>query len=501
MTRQSPRTGSPLGWLPVMLICGACGRFDFDQKVTEESKAPAITYPAALHAILGKTELSIAPKVVGEALEFRVSPPLPTGLSLDATTGAISGVATAIEDRQAHVIVASNEHGTATATIHVTALTGAAADILIDGGDDTDGMDATCWSTIANGCTLRAAFDTANHLPGDKQLVLLPAGVYQLARSLSGLKKNLIIAGAGAGETIIRSAAEHGGYPMIFLDNALSLRVEHVAIQNFSSSDGGAVRVSKGKLDVFGASFENNQSDGNSGGVLAIDGGASATFEDTTFVSNRALAGSGWGGVINGAGAGTTITVRRSTGMRNLAQWGSFSHLETGATMLLENSTLAENQALIAGTLASPGGEYTLLNATIVHNEVNASNSAGLYLYSPPARFTMTNTIVAYNLDRDGKQNNCDRRDDLASVVKSTGGNVFGDGAGNCSAALTSTDLANGELKLDDKGLADHGGPTKTVALQPGSAAIDLGTDCPKEDQRGVARAGQTCDAGAFELP
>ncbi len=51
--------------------------------------------------------------------------------------------------------------------------------------------------------------------------------------------------------------------------------------------------------------------------------------------------------------------------------------------------------------------------------------------------------------------------------------------------------------------LADNGGPTETIALVPGSPAIDAadGTNCPPTDQRGITRPqGAGCDIGAFEL-
>jgi len=51
--------------------------------------------------------------------------------------------------------------------------------------------------------------------------------------------------------------------------------------------------------------------------------------------------------------------------------------------------------------------------------------------------------------------------------------------------------------------LADNGGPNKTMALQPGSPAIDAGNNatCPTTDQRGINRPqGSDCDIGAFEL-
>ena len=53
--------------------------------------------------------------------------------------------------------------------------------------------------------------------------------------------------------------------------------------------------------------------------------------------------------------------------------------------------------------------------------------------------------------------------------------------------------------------LQDNGGPTQTMALQPGSPAIDLvptlAAQCQATDQRGVSRpAGGACDAGAYEV-
>jgi LPXTG-site transpeptidase (sortase) family protein len=56
-------------------------------------------------------------------------------------------------------------------------------------------------------------------------------------------------------------------------------------------------------------------------------------------------------------------------------------------------------------------------------------------------------------------------------------------------------------------GLADNGGPTQTMALQPGSPAIDAGdaavcaaTPVGNRDQRGVIRTlGASCDIGAYE--
>jgi hypothetical protein len=75
------------------------------------------------------------------------------------------------------------------------------------------------------------------------------------------------------------------------------------------------------------------------------------------------------------------------------------------------------------------------------------------------------------------------------------GGNLQYPGT-DCEATIPSADPLLGPLQ-------NNVGPTETMALQPGSAAIDAAVDanCPATDQRGVVRPqGPHCDIGAFEL-
>jgi hypothetical protein len=77
------------------------------------------------------------------------------------------------------------------------------------------------------------------------------------------------------------------------------------------------------------------------------------------------------------------------------------------------------------------------------------------------------------------------------------------DGGHNLSFPDTTCPGINGNPKPGP--LQNNGGPTATIALHPGSAAIDKVplTSCPKTDQRGVKRpdaAGTPCDIGAFEF-
>jgi hypothetical protein len=91
-------------------------------------------------------------------------------------------------------------------------------------------------------------------------------------------------------------------------------------------------------------------------------------------------------------------------------------------------------------------------------------------------------------------------------VAASTGGNCSGpisDGGHNLSFGDSSCPGINLDPKLGT--LGNHGGPTQTISLLPGSAAINQvpasGTGCPPIDQRGVQRPqGPKCDIGAYEF-
>ena len=87
------------------------------------------------------------------------------------------------------------------------------------------------------------------------------------------------------------------------------------------------------------------------------------------------------------------------------------------------------------------------------------------------------------------------------------GGDPIIDGGGNLTWPSSDTTCAgvNGDPKLGP--LVDNGGLTRTLALQPGSAAIDAGDDSicaaapiSNTSQNGVTRPyGSHCDIGAFE--
>jgi Ca2+-binding RTX toxin-like protein len=149
--------------------------------------------------------------------------------------------------------------------------------------------------------------------------------------------------------------------------------------------------------------------------------------------------------------------------------------------MEITNTTFSQNQATSgsAGAIRGlAGSTTTIVNATIAGN----SSTSGAGALGSDTSMTLRNSIVADNTGA-----NC------SGTFVSEGGNVVDDAS--CSLSQPSDIQADPGLSP----LADNGGPTQTHAISSGSPAIDRGTGCPAQDQRGVSRS-TPCDSGAFEL-
>lgn len=493
----------------IVAWAGACGRVGYDPVDGDGGGGLTLRYPSdRVDAVVDQTTVALVPTVTGGDPSFTIAPALPLGLVLDPGSGIIAGVPMTTVDELPYTVTATTPRATATFTLVVTALPGSEVDVTADFPDDDGGADAVCFATPAGGCTLRAAVETANRRSGP-QLIRLVAGTYALRDALEDVANDVALVGRGVGATTIQPTAPQPGYGLLRLAGPHRLRLREAAFRDFGPVDGAVVHVTAGTLDADGCAFADNASAG-SGGVVFVAGGATARLTRSTFTGNQSYGGccGGWGGVIDGEDPGTSILVAQCTATDNQSAWGSFAHITSGTTLRLENSTLYGNLATIAGTLATPGGVYTLHNVTIAHNRNTANDSAGIYLHSLPCHYTITNSIVAFNTDGTGAEHNCDRND-LGASITTGGGNLISDGASNCAAYFDApTDRLAADPGLEPGPPADHGGRTATILPTPTSAAVDRGQGdlCPPIDQRGLPRpvarlsATPACDVGAVEL-
>lgn len=162
------------------------------------------------------------------------------------------------------------------------------------------------------------------------------------------------------------------------------------------------------------------------------------------------------------------------------------------------------------------GGALTVANSTIVANtsETHGGGVRAEDIGAEEFSVSIRSSIVAGNEAPDAPD--CVRVDGqgASTAFPSDGYNLVGDPSG-CDFAATTGDRVGVNPGLGP--LADHGGPTETFSLLPGSPALDAipEADCVHDpdgyygsdflepvlaDQRGVARPqGAGCDVGAFE--
>ncbi|MEA2427135.1 MAG: hypothetical protein QOF37_763, partial [Thermoleophilaceae bacterium] len=289
-----------------------------------------------------------------------------------------------------------------------------------------------------------------------------------------------------------------------------TVSIEHSTFDGNRTTQSGA-RGAGFMLGVANASVTDSVVTDNTGLDVRGAGGAiessTAIVRGTVFARNRSE-GTGTGGGLYFNSSAGTLTLSESLFAGNLAGNGSGSGSggglyasPGGGQVSAVNTTWSGNSAGVASSAtASNGGALylgsagtvDLRNVTVAGNSAagNGSNStAGGIWAADTSQVTVENSIVSGNSA--GVAPNC------ADQVNSAGHNIE-HGATSCGF-FTQTDQNADPLLA---ALADNGGPTLTMALDPASPAIDAanGADCPQTDQRGIARPqGAGCDIGAFE--
>jgi hypothetical protein len=273
----------------------------------------------------------------------------------------------------------------------------------------------------------------------------------------------------------------------------------------------GVVKVTNSTFNLAGATGGNggnafgttclgahNAGDGGGarGGAIFADGG-SVIINTASFANNFALGGTGGnGGQTNG---GLNCGMHGAGG---LAYGGAITN-NNAATLNINHGTISLNNAKAGNTGVNQGGANKPPRP--------AAEGAGGGIRVGPANVTLENTIIAGNTAANGTG-------DLAGAP-TPGPNVDGTITSNGHNLLGVATDAVGFSGAGDKvganpalaAPADNGGPTRTMALSAGSAAIDSGVAAGSTfDQRGLPRTvndGGVADAatsdgtdiGAFE--
>jgi len=319
-----------------------------------------------------------------------------------------------------------------------------------------------------------------------------------------------------------------------------------------------ANRTGNGGSGYGGRGIQQGGNGGGGGDGGGIWSGGSLTASGCTFSGNSTGAGGqagageqggGWGGAIYAVGylALTNCTLATNStgsgggggesggGPASGGYGGQGGQGGDGAGIYSQNShlvncTVANNSTgaggmggsgIAAGGSGGQGGDgagiYSgnnsdLLNCTVASNWGGSGGLGGVTIYPPfmpPGRagiggvanafgtVRLVNTIVALNA---GDTNS----PDVSGAFLSLGYNLIGTTNGSSGFLIPGDLIGSLAFPLDPKlgPLANNGGPTPTMALLPGSPAIDAGNTAtaPPTDERGFPRpAGAAADIGAFE--
>jgi hypothetical protein len=226
------------------------------------------------------------------------------------------------------------------------------------------------------------------------------------------------------------------------------------------------------------------------GGIYNASRAHSLTITGSTIASNTISGGPG-GGIYDGfsdpsSTSKNVFTLTNSTIVRNRTGSNGGGLVFFGSLATLTFCTIYGNTAVGAG-----GGIFTF--PAVVHN-------TGLTI---AANVAVGNSVIAANQAGTGS--------DVAGTLSTAGYNLLSSFSGvtfNDPLNRHATDMLEETIPHlgIDSVLRQNGGPTQTLALLPGSPAIDniplaaCHTNGNSPDQRGVRRPqGSRCDMGAFE--
>jgi len=320
------------------------------------------------------------------------------------------------------------------------------------------------------------------------------------------------------------------------VDGGVTASISGLTIAGGNDPSGGGINNS-GTLSITDSTFSGNSASGGSGGYFggagsggAISNSGTLAITDSTFSGNSALLG-GYGGFhlsVGASGGGIynsgTLSITDSTFSGNSAtgshggEYAGGGHgggIDNDGTLSITDSTFSGNSASGGSSDLGLGyggrgggidndGTLSITDSTFSGNSATGGSGGyfgygsggGIYVEGIAVKVTGNPSVTTINsIFQNAQGGNVSV--ESGGTFRSLGHNLFSDAP---SFALDATDLVNPDPLLGP--LADNGGPTMTMALLPGSPAIDAGVSVPDvaTDQRGILRSqGIAPDIGAFE--
>jgi LPXTG-site transpeptidase (sortase) family protein len=316
----------------------------------------------------------------------------------------------------------------------------------IDLVDDSPG-DGIC-RTAGNDCTLRAAVQEANNLPGD-DTIILGAGTYTLTIDVTPGSDDDI-----AAEDDLDILSENGGITIIGIDPA----------QTIIEVDGGdtfrVFEVITGNLELRNLTIRNGNADtGNGGGILNRTG--NVVLRNVELNGNSAANG---GGIYNEFGGvdlldGTVIGLMANPNTATNDGGGIYSEYSTGLADVINinRSTVQYNTAANngGGVYVLNSGELNIINDASINNNTAGGSGGGVYLQNASVGAGgLTFTVEDSSITANAANATGGFTASALHVQDINGGTIdnatiSGNTAANGAAIVLLSSLANSNITLD----------------------------------------------------
>ncbi|HZV04229.1 MAG TPA: DUF4214 domain-containing protein [Gemmataceae bacterium] len=263
-----------------------------------------------------------------------------------------------------------------------------------------------------------------------------------------------------------------------------------------TSTNGGSLGTTNTAAGTFGVGGNDSTSGSGGAGGFGAGGGSGSTGGAGGFGAGASDGSTGGGGL--GAGGAIfnmygTTTLINSTIADNLVQGGTGANNGSGyggavfnvdGTISITTSTIADNQSTAGGAV------YNLAMGTTTDSTGAAQGIT--------STVNLTDSILADSIGGNDLVNDQNTSTAGSAVVNATTPNIVMASSTIDGATTNGTpNTANPNLGL----LYNYGGPTPTMPLLAGSAALGAGvagTNVPSIDQRGATR-GAVLDLGAYQ--
>jgi CSLREA domain-containing protein len=343
----------------------------------------------------------------------------------------------------------------------------------------------TASGPTAGECTAGGGADTIN---------FSVTGTIDLASALPDISSEMLLNGPGASLLTIQRSTTSGTPDFrIFNVTAASPGVVTFSgltiakgILFFGAAGAGILNNGTATINVTNSTLSNNTASGHGGGIFNNSAG---TVNLTNSTLNNNTASSDGGGLNNFSNG--TVHVTNSTFNTNDAgsNGGGISNSNAG-TVNVTNSSFNNNSAFNGGGISN----FRILNATnCTFTKNKAMNVGGGISSFGSSQARIRNSIIALNAPGSGR--------DVIGTFITQGHNLIGEIENQSTGFTVGTNNSNGDLVGTSASpinpmlasIANYGGPTQTLALLPGSPAIDAGDNC-------VTQAAHCGDANITQL-